>query len=268
MTTSRLYKVSTGTFSASPPKVTLRFPPVPQGQVWTGSIAVSPPSGQDLQGIVWTLYRDGNPFLSWQEYGVASDVQAISHEGINLVGVYLGTAASVPLFPITATWTGYAQDVMEAPYLSPKVTGATRALVDVWNSPGGVGAPLAVVDAPSNVNTSLTRLSGASQSALMLPVPTPGSGVAYTLWELGLQVTAGQSPSDTTVQWLTASIQQTNPTVNLVQCQVTTAPGQGASEYVRLPLHGFQLSSTQTIQVTTGSYPGANANAYATVVYN
>lgn len=264
MTAARLHLVETGTFKAGVQTCTIGFPPVPQGQTWTGSIAISVPFGDDLQGIIWTLFRDGTPFLSWEEFGVATDVQAISHEQLVLVGTFIGTPAEVPLFIVTATWTGAADDSRKVPFLWPSVTGAARGLVQVYNS-NGPDAPLAVVPASMGDAEASQELTSAGTSINLMAAPP--SGHTYSIWELGLQITAASISTETGAKWLTGTIQTTAPSKALLQGQVSTVPGSADSCWQQISLHGLTLAAGQTLQLVAGAYTGANANVIGHAIY-
>lgn len=253
------------TFVASTKRITFTFPPVPQGLTWTGNIAFSVAlgSGPDLQGIVWTAYRNGTPVLTWQEFGVACDVQAVSHETVTVVGTYMGSSATLPAFEIHATWTGasdYAYDVLPA---APWVSGSNRGLVQVYNS-NGPDAPLAVVQTPQGTDHA-AAVNAASSSTLILGTPT--SGHPYRLWELVMQITAGSASTDASLDWLTATIKEDTTSKVLLQGQVTTVPGSTDSCTLHLPMHGYTMADGAALQMTTSSYIGANANVTASVIY-
>lgn len=266
MTIQRLELHQTATFRASPQEIMFTFPPVPTGNVWTGSIGFSLAvgTGPDLQGIVWTCYRNGLPVLSWQEFGVASDIQAVGGEVISVVGVYIGSAATVPQFAIQCSWTGYNNDdpSSEGP-AQPWVSGSSPSLVQVFNS-NGADAPLSVISAPQGTEHS-TAVASAGGSALLLG--TPVSGHPYRLWELALQVTAASISTETGAKWLTATLKEDTTSKVLLQTQVSTVPGSADSNTQYIPMRGYTMTDGAALQLTLSSFTGANANATASVVY-
>lgn len=256
------------TFDASTKSITFTFDPVPVSLVWTGNIAFSVALGlgPDLQGIVWTAFRNNFPFVTWQEFGIACDVQAVGAEKIKVVGVYMGSAATLPLFEIRATWTGYSADATESVPAAPWVAGSNRGLVQVYNS-GGPDAPLQVVDVPLPANVQRGRrflAAAASSGDVMAAVP----GTTFRVWEIGLAVSAGQLAATAGALFCTCTVQIKGTATALVQHQISTVPGTADSTYVHLPMHGFQLPAGDTLQATTGAYGGDNLACVATAVFD
>lgn len=264
----RLFKEDTATFIASTKRITFTFDPVPVSLVWTGNIAFSVAlgSGPDLQGIVWTAYRNGFPFVTWQEFGIACDVQAVGAEVITVVGTYMGSAATLPLFEIKAAWTGYSGDASEVEPLAPWVAGSNRGLVQVYNS-GGADRPLEVVEEPFPPGVLRGRrfLAGAGLSG---DVMTAVGGSAFRVWEIGLAVSASQLAATAGALFCTCTVQIKGTVTPLVQHQISTVPGTCDSTYVHLPMHGFTLPAGDTLQATTGAYGGDNLACVATAVYD
>lgn len=260
-----LKQEDTATFTVSPQEITFTFPPVPQGLVWTGNIAFSvrQGTGPDLQGIVWTAYRNGFPVLTWQEFGVACDLQAVGAEVITVVGVYMGSAATVPLFEIKASWTGWSCDTIESEPRAPWVAGSNRGLVQVYNS-NGPNAPLAVVLAPQGT-VRQRSVNAASSSVLLLG--TPVAGHPYRLWELTLQITGASLAAEIGAKWLTATVSEDTTAKVILEGQVSTVPGTADSCTLYIPLHGYTMPDGAALLLATGAFTGANANATGTVVY-
>lgn len=256
------------TFEASPQRITFTFPPVPQGLVWTGSIAfsVAVGSGPDLQGIVWTAYRNGFPFLTWQEFGVACDVQAISQEQITVVGIYMGAASTLPLFQIKATWSGYSDDMATAEIATPWVAGSNRGLVQVYNE-GGANHPLIVSPEPQPADVLRGRafLGGPSSSGDLM---TNTGTQTFKIWEIGLAASVGQLSTTAGAKFVTITVQSKAGGTGLVQTQLSSVPGSADSTYCELPMHGFTLAAGDTLQLTTGAYGGDNLAAVGTAVYS
>lgn len=263
----RLVQEDVSTFQASPQEITFAFDPVPVSLVWTGNIAfsVAVGSGPDLQGIVWTAYRNGFPFVTWQEFGIACDVQAVGAEKITVVGIYMGSAATLPAFEIKATWTGYSGAADEIAPAAPWVAGSNRGLVKVYNS-GGADLPLETVAEPFPPNVLRGRrfLGAASSSG---DVMTAGAG-AFRIWEIGLAVSAAQLAATAGALFCTCTVQIKGTATPLVQHQISTVPGTCDSTYVELPMHGFTLPVGDTLQATTGTYGGDNLAVVATAVYD
>lgn len=265
MTVQRLELHQTATFRASPQEITFTFPAVPTGLTWTGSVGFSLAVGTGplLQGIVWTAYRNGLPILSWEEFGVASEIQAVGGEVISIVGVYYGSSGTVPQFEIRCSWTGYSDDSYNADPAQPWVSGSTPSLVQVYNS-NGADAPLSVVQAPQGTEHS-TAVASAGGSSLLLG--TPVSGHPYRLWDLALQVTAASISTETGAKWLTATVKEDTTGKVLLQTQVSTVPGSADSNSQYMPMRGYTMTDGAALQVTLSSFTGANANATASVVY-
>lgn len=264
----RLVKEDTATFDASTKRITFTFEAVPVSLVWTGNIAFSVGLGlgPDLQGIVWTAYRNGFPFVTWQEFGIACDVQAVGAEVLTVVGTYMGSSATLPLFEIKATWTGYSCDDVESTPAAPWVAGSNRGLVQVYNQ-GGADMPLEVVAEPfpPNVQRGRRFLAGAGLSG---DVMTAVAATSFRIWEIGLAVSAGQLAATAGALFCTCTVQIKGTATPLVQHQISTVPGACDSTYVRLPLHGYTLPAGDTLQATTGAYGGDNLACVATAVYD
>lgn len=264
----RMHWEDVSTFTTSPQEIAFSFPPVPQGLVWTGNIAFSVAlgSGPDLQGIVWTAFRNGVPFLTWQEFGVACDVQAVAQEQITIVGVYMGKSSTIPLFEIKATWDGWSEDAATADVRPAWVTGSNRGLVQVYNE-NGPSNPLIVSPEPqpADVRRGRAFLGAASSSGQMM---TNTGTQVFKIWEIGLSGSVGQLSTTAGVKFCTLSIIETSAAVALLQTQLSSVPASADSTYLLLPMHGFELPSGETLSVTTGAYGGDNLAAVGHVVYS
>lgn len=248
--------------------VVFEFPPVPQGLIWTGSISVSFPQGHDPQGIVWTLYRSGTPFLSGCEWPVFRDVQGVGQDRMKLVGVYIG-AQGAPSYQITASWDGFSAagwtdgGIGVSP-ASPSVDNSTRGFVQVYNTLG-VGSQLEVMCDPLsyNVEQDYATLDGPSQTANIITVT---ASQYLQIWELEIQVSAAQLAAVAGVQSATATLSSTDG--NVVElCTVKTLPGTTAHARAHMSLHGFNIARGKTMKIATSAYAGSSLDVIATVVY-
>lgn len=281
MSLQRLYQQVQGAFKASPQTITLQFPAVPQGLVWTGSISLSVPYGEDLQGIIWTLLRNGQPFLTWSDFGVAGEVQAISQEVLTVVGTYLGPAASVPKFVITATWTGYSVEADQAPVMYPRVYGATRGQVQVYG-PAGIGQPLSTTGT-SQVYTSTTGGPGSSLDVTGVPAPgalqyaeasasasgqhtwLPAQTYPQYLWEI--VVTIGMAYSGSTAGVYTLLVNVNHDGGVLASYQPACVQASVANIAHSINCHGLVLPAGYALTFYTGSFAGTY-NVSCSVIYS
>ncbi|MFC8719754.1 hypothetical protein [Kitasatospora sp. NPDC057198] len=269
MTIQPLHQQLLSQFDADTQTVEFLFPPVPQGLIWTGSISVSFPQGHDPQGISWTLYRSGTPFLSAFEWPVFRDVQAVGQEQLRLVGVYLG-AQDPPSYQITASWDGFSAagwtDGGGVSPASPTVDNSTRGFVQVYNTLG-VGSQLEVMADPLSYNVLqdyyelLTPAGGTGNI-----IPAVPATKYLQIWEIELQVSAAQLAAVAGVQSVTAHVQSSDG--NIIElCTVKTVPGTTAHQRVHMAMHGFNIGAGKTMQVVAGAYGGSDVRVCATVVY-
>lgn len=261
-----LHQQLMATFETTGPdmgKVVFTFPPVPQGSIWTGAITVSSPQGSDPQGLVWTLFRNGTPFLSGHEWPCFGDVQAVGREVMQLIGVYIG-ANSVPTYAMTASWTGYSADAGEAASLSPIISGSTRGLVQVYNTQGPGGA-LEVIDypLPSSVLTDFTPLSGVvGDSGPVLGTITAAN--FYELWELTVQISAAQLAAVAGVQTITVDVAESGGGDALFHADVFTTPGAAITETIRQRFYGLNMAAGAHLTATLAA---TGASACSVVVH-
>lgn len=94
----------------------LRFQPVPQGQVWTGSITIPAATPSSTLAITWTAFDDGNPIGSWYNAQASGTLQARGTVTVTGTGVALGQ--------LTAYFSGISTDTASAPPWWPSPTPA------------------------------------------------------------------------------------------------------------------------------------------------
>ncbi len=133
MTIQRLYQTAQAT-SDGYGNVTLTFPSVPQGLMWTGTITASatnppplpgsPPSvvaatpALRLVGATWTIFLNESPYLSYQGLQVVEDFQASDRQTVVIKG-----AGITPNTPVIATWSGFSDATQNVIPLGPTVSG-------------------------------------------------------------------------------------------------------------------------------------------------
>lgn len=125
------------------------FDSVPPGSVWTGTISVttSPtlttgtatpnPAGalshnDVLVNMIWTLYRNGSPELTWIGLSQAVNVQLFSNDKAVVVGTLPASGVVVALttadpINLTCTFIGYSGDETEITPVVPFVSGSTES---------------------------------------------------------------------------------------------------------------------------------------------
>lgn len=263
----RLAVEDVAAFGTNPQEISFSFDPVPVGLCWTGNIAFSVAlgSGPDLQGIVWTAFRNGTPIITWQEFGVACDVQAIGGEQITVTGVYMGNPSTLPKFEIKATWTGFSDDAPGEPR-APWVAGSNRGLVQVYNTLGP-NEPLAVSlePQPASVQRGRVFVGVASGSG---DVMTNSGTETFKIWEVGLAGSCGQLSATAGAQFCTITIRIKGSAEPILQTQLSSVPGSADSTYLELPLHGFELPAGDTLELVTGTYGGDNLAAVGHAVFS
>lgn len=126
------------------------FGPVPPGFVWTFSVAAviaenltigdtsTNPLGSDnhnelLANMVWTLYRNGAPEMTWIGMSVLCNVQAFGNDVIQVAGELPGGGVSSDILidqplPVTISMIGYeglaAEVNLTVPFVSTSVQSA------------------------------------------------------------------------------------------------------------------------------------------------
>lgn len=256
---------------------TITFPPVPQGLVWSGSIALSVPSTQDLAGVQWTMLRNGQPLLTWTDFGTPTDIQAVGQEVISIVGNYMGDdPANIDQFTVTATWTGQSDDAGTAPILFPHAEGVSRGLIQVTTPSGGPftvqgafnGSPLPVTSVawpdPSTVQTARLFVSTAGTTTTVLPALTD---VTYQLWALQLQVSVANSGTTAGTFGTIATYQLTDGVTNLWAMEPICVQASALADSGTVPMFGYQLPTGVGLNLLQSTFSGSSFRTNGLVVY-
>lgn len=243
--------------------VTFVFPTVPQGLVWSGTIAPNVTEQfADLTGIVWTLYKNNVPYLTWQEYGIAVDVQAIGQETVKVVGQYIGPvfsgALGPPTFHVGMTWTGWSDDAATAEIVAPRTVDSTRGMQYVTNL---------YPQLPSVASGFLNAVSSTT-------VVYAGDDVhVMDLWQVNLNVSAANSNTTAGTIVMQIKFQARDGFGNktdLCTVEVWTAQDTAASQAVSHALWGYRLPASSDLIISssaggTGLSFAANANVVMSI---
>lgn len=125
------------------------FDPVAPGSVWTGTISITTaavltpgsnsanPQGVQnhndmLVNMIWTLYRNGSPEMTWIGLSQAVNVQLYSNDVVVVIGTLPLPGVVVALtntnpINLACSYVGYSADESEVHPLVPYVTGSTQA---------------------------------------------------------------------------------------------------------------------------------------------
>lgn len=193
--------------------ITQPFDPVPQGSMWSGTIAVVPGIGTDISGATWTVSRNNNPILTWNGIGMAVDVQAASQEVITINGTNLPAGAVLQFI-----WTGESDDLASAPILWPKI----------YTSPA---TDLERVDFGLNIATC--ENSGLGTNVTLLNDNT-GSGFSYRIFSFSLTFSMTLASTQTAKE-LSARV-QTTLGQDVLTVPLTGVPGTTVAASATLPM--------------------------------
>lgn len=196
--------------------VTLTFPQVASGQVYTGSITVVAIAGGGLPGATWTITRDGTtPFLTWFDNQIALDIQGRDGQTVSLMGTGL-----VPGTKVSAVWTGRNDGNQGAvPIVAPSVSGSSNPINLRGTTQQGsniTGLALAGAGTVTLLN-SVGIAQPSFEAAFTLSMPAGTGTVPFAIlgvgWQdavTGLQVgfkqyalTAGNGPANALTYYLT-----------------------------------------------------------------
>ena len=244
-------------------RVTLSFPPVPQGLVWWGSIRLySPlPAGSHagtLQPGIWNLTRSGNPVLSFAGDAGVSDIMAVSQEVLTISGQNLKTGT-----PVYAVWNGWSGDPTEAPLLYPKTFGQQINAVQVYTDPvAGAGSALSVAPTPTPANLQFVKVfASAAGTVTMIPASVSG----YSLWTVSLNVSASNSGTAAIDAPLLVSV--LNGSSNLLTLEPIAVQASAVSVSQSIECYGLHLPPSTALTLSVGSYSGTALRVNATAIF-
>lgn len=262
MTASRLYQQVQGTSTASG-RVTLTFPAVPQGLVWTGSVSlyVTPTytsglnptiSTGPLQGTMWFLSKNLAPLLQMSGPAVAEDVQLLGQEVLTVNGINLPSGLAV-----TAILTGRSDDdASTAPIVAPSVSGSLAPYMQVYtdNTPG---TALQVNIAPDNTRVVSPNIIFGSAAGTSTVVPSSGSS-AVQLLSVSLNLAYGTTATTGSPGPLVAKLQLNDGAGTLTQLQaleVLVMPSGSDSVALTQDLAQMTLNPGTSVELVIGTVP-------------
>lgn len=256
----RLAQQVSGTVTAGG-RVTLTFPPVPQGLTWTGAITLYTPVDTALvitQGV-WTATRNGQPLATYGGTGILAGVQLVAQEVLTITGSYL-PAGSI----ITAVWTGWSEDAWEAQPTEPTLHGALNPYSQIFTD-GAAGPGSAVqtvpVPAPSALQTANAVGIGSGNTTILTAGTLP-----LSLWS----VTLGASIANTsaTAAALSCSfVVQASTGAQLLAVEPMVVQSSASSMADSMNLWGMYLPAGQSLILAIGSTTATGLRGHATVVY-
>lgn len=257
----RLQQHASGTVGAGG-IVTLAFPSVPVGLVWTGSVTLYTPVDSALvitEGI-WTATRNGQPLANYGGTGILADVQIVGSEQLTITGSYLPPGAM-----ITAVLTGESCDFGEADIVSPKLYGALNPYSQIYtDKAAGPGSALQTVPvpAPSALQSAAAQGLGSGTTTILAAGPSP-----LSLWSVTLS--AGVANTATAAGAFSCSFTvQTSAGTVLLSVEPMVVQASASSTADSANLWGLYLPAGQSLQLVVGAYGGTGGvRAHATVVY-
>lgn len=243
--------------------ITFRFPPVPQGLIWTGCLALyanNPASvfnTKFIDGVRWSLTRNSTPVIAYTGEAVVYDVQAVGQEVLTLTGhnVPIGTS-------VTATWFGFSDDAGDAPAVYPRLYVTPPPYVEVYTSTPG--APLDVVQVPDPSTLQVAYGFNGTPGTTIDIIPA-GQAVGYKIWSATLNATGtNQATAAGSFPLLVKLQKSTGDAVMVLEPMTVQASTQTATASQNL--YGFETGVGTGLQLNVGTYGGTAARANATVL--
>lgn len=238
-------------------QVTLVFPQVPSGQVFTGSITIVPATGGALSGTIWTVTRDGStPFLIWYDNQVGVDLQARDGQALTITGTGLTANQQV-----SAIWAGRNDPTASAPVVAPSVSGSPSylALIQAVNNATSLLALLDVL-LGSTAPSALTTAAGVAIAQDFLHANV---GVTTEVASLLATGSATGSPGGIPLLRLTNNLgNASNATIaagvtsTLLTTTTINQPGYEAEFMVSMPASSGTVPFLKLIVVWTDSVSG------------
>lgn len=252
-------------------RVSLTFPPVPQGSAWTGSVSlfaapryntVTGPGGGfqlingQLDNTLWWLQRNASPILQMSGGATAVDVQCVGQETLTVIGSGMDQSDTV-----VAVWSGWSDDMVDAPFVEPYSAGVVSASQFVYNGEGR-RAPLTVAIVDDPARTTACRQAILTTSASSATLFTPGLGATSTqIQSLALQVVTANSGSTAQAIPFNAMIQTTDGTniTNLLTVATIVTQASCQEGHMVLPMDGLPMPDNQSLQVACSSLAAGNS---------
>lgn len=239
--------------------VTLTFPSVPQGSVWTGTIQASSDQdeGQVLAAANWTLLRNGQAYLSWTGYGQAVNVQGTGQDVFVLEGNNIGPIDQGIL--VTAQWLGRSDDAATAPLLWPYVT-ASPSIVAV--TPFDPTAGLLVQDNGWPVPViPVSKFQVPKNTTLFVVGVSVGDHLR--LWHANISCYCGGAAGGELVCQLQDSTN--GASLNYLQVGTFSVAGNTNSQGLSMDLGGVHIPTGASLNVVTTNSTATIATSYITV---
>lgn len=187
------------------------FDAVAPGTVWTGTVSVttstvltagtnSPnPDGSGshndmLVNMIWTLYRNGSPELTWIGLSQAVNVQLFSNDKVVVIGTLPASGTVVNLTtsnPITlvCNYIGYSGSEWDVQPLVPYVSGSTES------------SPYQPVSLPTELTTA-TVFNKNGTGSVNFTLNSPGSANFLRVWSLWLSLSVNNAATNVTTAYI------------------------------------------------------------------
>lgn len=280
MTAQRFYLPVTGTVNAAG-SVVLRFPSVPQGSIWTGSLSLyappqltgglpapAPPfnlSNGPLAGSMWFVKRNESPVVQMGGAATVHDVQLVAQEVLSVTGYGLTSGDT-----ITAVWAGYSEDADAAAIVYPMISGSSEPYTYVYNG-AGPNSPLDVVTVPDpsrTVAVAADILSVGSGTTTLIPASSQGRIQLHSAY---LSVATGYSGTTVESIGFLGALQLNDSVTQVPLMRLETILIQTSSQAVAasLDLHALPVLSTQAVELISSAFAGSGSvRVNGSVVYS
>jgi hypothetical protein len=233
--------------------------------VWSGCIALyaSQPASvfntKFIDGVRWSLTRNGTPIVAYTGETVVYDVQAVGQEVLTLTGhgVPIGTA-------VTATWFGYSDDAADAPLLYPRLYHTDPPYVQVYTDTPGQPLDVNVSELPTPSDVQIAyALNGLTSNSVDL-IPN-GQPVGYRIWSAVINASCTNNSATVASIPFLASLATGGTTFLAAEPMAIQATAETVT--VTLDCKGFQTAIGQGVQLVTGTFAGGTSvRANASVV--
>jgi hypothetical protein len=187
------------------------FDACPPGSVWTGTISVTAantltmgtgtanPAGSFshndiLVNMIWTLYRNGQPEMTWIGLSQAINVQLFANDHAVVVGTLPASGVSVQLnnqnpINLICNYLGFSEDELTARPVVPYTTGTNQS------------SPFAATSEP-NVITPATIFQHTGAGVVTFPMAALGPYASVRIWRAYITLSASNTATNGVSVWI------------------------------------------------------------------